>query len=159
MISVILLFILGLFLICFGGDKLVDSSVALAKKIGIPQIVVGATIVSIGTTLPEILVSTTAAFDGSAAISAGNAFGSIICNTALIAGFGQLIRPAKKVEFTSLAWRCLFFFATILAMTAYGWFTGSFDRVSGIVLLCLFALYAWLNMARAKTEEEVTVES
>lgn len=109
MISVILLFILGLFLICFGGDKLVDSSVALAKKIGIPQIVVGATIVSIGTTLPEILVSTTAAFDGSAAISAGNAFGSIICNTALIAGFGQLIRPAKKVEFTSLAWRCLFF--------------------------------------------------
>ena len=65
MISVILLFILGLFLICFGGDKLVDSSVALAKKIGIPQIVVGATIVSIGTTLPEILVSTTAAFDGS----------------------------------------------------------------------------------------------
>ena len=159
MISVILLFILGLFLICFGGDKLVDSSVALAKKIGIPQIVVGATIVSIGTTLPEILVSTTAAFDGSAAISAGNAFGSIICNTALIAGFGQLIRPAKKVEFTSLAWRCLFFFATILALTAYGWFTGSFDRVSGIVLLCLFVLYAWLNMARAKSEEEVTVES
>lgn len=102
MISVILLFILGLFLICFGGDKLVDSSVALAKKIGIPQIVVGATIVSIGTTLPEILVSTTAAFDGSAAISAGNAFGSIICNTALIAGFGQLIRPAKR--WNSLLW-------------------------------------------------------
>ena len=91
MISVILLFILGLFLICFGGDKLVDSSVAVAKKIGIPQVGVGATIVGIGTTLPEILVSTTAAFDGSAAISAGNAFGSIICNTALIAGFGQLI--------------------------------------------------------------------
>ena len=44
-------------------------------------------------------------------------------------------------------------------MTAYGWFTGSFDRVSGIVLLCLFVLYAWLNMARAKSEEEVTVES
>ena len=68
MVSVILLFVLGLVLICFGGDKLVDASVALARKIGIPQIVVGATIVSIGTTLPEILVSTTAAFDGSAAI-------------------------------------------------------------------------------------------
>lgn len=110
MISVILLFILGLFLICFGGDKLVDSSVALAKKIGIPQIVVGATIVSIGTTLPEILVSTTAAFDGSAAISAGNAFGSIICNTALIAGFGQLIRPAKKggIHFSGLEMSVLF---------------------------------------------------
>ena len=120
MVSVILLFVLGLVLICFGGDKLVDASVALARKIGIPQIVVGATIVSIGTTLPEILVSTTAAFDGSAAISAGNAFGSIICNTALIAGLTQLLRPVKKVEFGSLAWRSLFFFATILALTAYG---------------------------------------
>lgn len=159
MVSVILLFVAGLVLICFGGDKLVDASVALAKKIGIPQIVVGATIVSIGTTLPEILVSTTAAFDGSAAISAGNAFGSIICNTALIAGFAQLIRPVKKVEFTSLAWRCLFFFVSILALTAYGWFTGSFDRLSGIVLLCLFLLYAWLNMVRAKSEEEVTAET
>ena len=105
MVSVILLFVLGLVLICFGGDKLVDASVALARKIGIPQIVVGATIVSIGTTLPEILVSTTAAFDGSAAISAGNAFGSIICNTALIAGLTQLLRPVKKVEFGSLAWQ------------------------------------------------------
>ena len=153
MVSVILLFVLGLVLICFGGDKLVDASVALARKIGIPQIVVGATIVSIGTTLPEILVSTTAAFDGSAAISAGNAFGSIICNTALIAGLTQLLRPVKKVEFGSLAWRSLFFFATILALTAYGWFTGHFDRMAGIVLLVLFGVYAWLNMVRSKSEE------
>lgn len=136
MVSVILLFVLGLVLICFGGDKLVDASVALARKIGIPQIVVGATIVSIGTTLPEILVSTTAAFDGSAAISAGNAFGSIICNTALIAGLTQLLRPVKKVEFGSLAWRSLFFFATILALTAYGWFTGHFDRMAGDCASC-----------------------
>ena len=159
MVSVILLFVLGLVLICFGGDKLVDASVALARKIGIPQIVVGATIVSIGTTLPEILVSTTAAFDGSAAISAGNAFGSIICNTALIAGLTQLLRPVKKVEFGSLAWRSLFFFATILALTAYGWFTGHFDRMAGIVLLVLFGVYAWLNMVRSKSEEEETAET
>lgn len=159
MVSVILLFVLGLVLICFGGDKLVDASVALARKIGIPQIVVGATIVSIGTTLPEILVSTTAAFDGSAAISAGNAFGSIICNTALIAGLTQLLRPVKKVEFNSLAWRSLFFFVTILALTAYGWFTGHFDRVAGIVLLVLFGVYAWLNMVRSKSEEEETAET
>lgn len=159
MVSVILLFVLGLVLICFGGDKLVDASVALARKIGSPQIVVGATIVSIGTTLPEILVSTTAAFDGSAAISAGNAFGSIICNTALIAGLTQLLRPVKKVEFGSLAWRSLFFFATILALTAYGWFTGHFDRMAGIVLLVLFGVYAWLNMVRSKSEEEETAET
>ena len=72
MIQTVLLFILGLILICLGGDRLVDAAVAIAKKLGIPEIVVGATIVSLGTTLPEILVSTTAAFDGSAAIAAGN---------------------------------------------------------------------------------------
>lgn len=110
MISTVLLFLLGLILICAGGDRLVDAAVAIAKKLKIPQIVVGATIVSLGTTLPEILVSTTAAFDGSAAIAAGNAFGSIICNTALIAGLSQTIRPAEKVGAASLAWRSAFFF-------------------------------------------------
>ena len=55
MIQTVLLFILGLILICLGGDRLVDAAVAIAKKLGIPEIVVGATIVSLGTTLPEIL--------------------------------------------------------------------------------------------------------
>ena len=104
MLVTVALFVLGLILICLGGDRLVDAAVAIARKIGIPQIVVGATIVSLGTTLPEILVSTTAAFDGSAAIAAGNAFGSIICNTALIAGLTQTIRPTKKVETKPLLW-------------------------------------------------------
>lgn len=159
MLSVFLLFLLGLLLICFGGDRLVDASVAIARKIGIPQIVVGATIVSIGTTLPEVLVSTTAAFDGSAAISAGNAFGSIICNTALIAGLSQLLRPSKKVETASLAWRSVFFFAVILGLTAVGWFTGRFGRGCGVVLLLLFAVYAWLNIVRSGREGEDTVET
>lgn len=159
MITVLLLFLAGLILICLGGDRLVDASVAIARKMGIPQIVVGATIVSIGTTLPEVLVSTTAAFDGSAAISAGNAFGSIICNTALIAGLAQLLRPSKKVEFDSMAWRSVFFFAVILGLTAYGWFTGRFDRPVGFLLLVLFCVYAGLNIVRSQKEGEVTVET
>lgn len=114
MIQTVLLFILGLILICLGGDRLVDAAVAIAKKLGIPEIVVGATIVSLGTTLPEILVSTTAAFDGSAAIAAGNAFGSIICNTALIAGLTQTIRPTKKIEAAAIRWRGIFFFAVLI---------------------------------------------
>ncbi len=104
MIKIVILFITGLILICLGGDRLVDAAVAIAKKMGIPQIVVGATIVSIGTTLPEVLVSTTAAFDGSAAIATGNAFGSIICNTSLIAGLTQTIRPSKKIGAASIRW-------------------------------------------------------
>lgn len=152
MITVVLLFVLGLILICLGGDRLVDAAVAIAKKAGIPQIVVGATIVSLGTTLPEILVSTTAAFDGSAAIAAGNAFGSIICNTALIAGLTQTIRPSKKVETASLLWRGAFFFITIVIMIGCGALTGNFGRPMGIALLVAFVLYAWLNIKRSSKE-------
>jgi cation:H+ antiporter len=148
----------GLILICIGGDRLVDAAVAIARKLGIPQIVVGATIVSLGTTLPEVLVSTTAAFDGSAAIAAGNAFGSIICNTALIAGLTQTIRPTKKVEVSSLLWRSGFFFAVLIAMNVYGYVTGAYGRPVGIMLLLLFGLYAYLNIRRSGSEGEDSQE-
>ena len=158
MIKAIILFIVGLILICLGGDRLVDAAVAIAKKMGIPQIVVGATIVSIGTTLPEVLVSTTAAFDGSAAIATGNAFGSIICNTALIAGLTQTIRPSKKIGAASVRWRSIFFFAVLLAMNIYAYLTEQFNRPAGVVLLLLFAVYAYLNIRRAGAEGEGTEE-
>ncbi|MDO4304886.1 MAG: calcium/sodium antiporter [Bacillota bacterium] len=159
MIKTIILFAAGLILICLGGDRLVDAAVAIAKKLGIPQIVVGATIVSLGTTLPEVLVSTTAAFDGSAAIAAGNAFGSIICNTALIAGLTQTIRPAKKVEFSSLLWRSIFFFLTLIALNICGYVTGAFNRPVGIVLLILFVVYAYMNVIHASSEGDGKEES
>lgn len=144
---------LGLVLICIGGDRLVDAAVAIARKMMIPQIVVGATIVSLGTTLPEILVSTTAAFNGSAAIAAGNAFGSIICNTALIAGLSQTIRPAKKVGASSLAWRSFFFFLVAGTMEVYGLIKGNYDRPVGILLLAAFVLYACLNVRLSSDDD------
>ena len=142
MIKAIILFIVGLILICLGGDRLVDAAVAIAKKMGIPQIVVGATIVSIGTTLPEVLVSTTAAFDGSA----------------LIAGLTQTIRPSKKIGAASVRWRSIFFFAVLLAMNIYAYLTEQFNRPAGVVLLLLFAVYAYLNIRRAGAEGEGTEE-
>lgn len=152
MVKAVILFVVGLILICVGGDRLVDAAVAIAKKLGIPQIVVGATIVSLGTTLPEILVSTTAAFDGSAAIAAGNAFGSIICNTALIAGLTQTIRPTKQVETSSLSWRGIFYFVVLIGLNICGFLTGAFGRPIGVVLLLLFIVYACLNVVRASAE-------
>ncbi len=152
MVQTVLLFVVGLVLICLGGDRLVDAAVAIAKKLGIPQIVVGATIVSLGTTLPEILVSTTAAFDGSAAIAAGNAFGSIICNTALIAGLTQTIRPTKQVEAAALKWRSVFFFGVLILLDVCGFLTGAFPRPVGITLLVLFIVYAYLTVIRASAE-------
>lgn len=152
---------LGLVLICLGGDRLVDAAVAIAKRLKIPEIVVGATIVSLGTTLPEILVSTTAAIQAvannspeSAAISAGNAFGSIICNTALIAGLTQLISPSKKVTRSSITWRASMFFAVILGLIAVGMFTGKFNRLTGIILLVCFCGYAFANVKFPGGEDE-----
>lgn len=149
-----MLFILGLILICLGGDRLVDTAVVIADKLGIPKLVVGATIVSLGTTLPEILVSTTAALDGAAAISAGNAFGSIICNTALIAGLTQTIRPVNRIQSSSVRWRANFFFSMLTAVEVCGFTLMSFPHWMGIGLLAAFAVYVWLNIRLSALESE-----
>ncbi len=168
----IVLFLVGLGLICVAGDKFVDAAVAIAKRLKIPQIVVGATIVSLGTTLPEILVSTTAAVGSAQSpdISVGNALGSIICNTALIAGIGQLIRPAKEVKSKSVSWRMLFFVGTVLVLfcsvllsPAQDYigadgvekhFVGSVGRVIGIVLVLGFCVYAYLSIKLKDSDGE-----
>lgn len=155
----ILLFIAGLISICIAGDKFVDASVAIAKRLRIPQIVVGATIVSIGTTLPEVLVSSSAALGSaqSPEICVGNALGSIICNTAFIAGLGQLIRPAKDVKNGSIGWRLIFFCVIAVAMFAVAQFNHAvLPRWFGIVLLLGFCLYAFLSVkfsGRSKEKE------
>ena len=158
MIKAVILFVIGLILICIGGDRLVDAAVAIARKLKIPQMVVGATIVSLGTTLPEVLVSTTAAFTGSAAIAAGNAFGSIICNTALIAGLTQFIKPTPKVEVAPLKWRSIFFLAVLLGMNAVGLATNEINQISGAVLLLLFGVYALLNIKKSSSEGQSEAE-
>ena len=168
----IVLFLVGLGLICIAGDKFVDAAVAIAKRLKIPQIVVGATIVSLGTTLPEILVSTTAAVGSvqSPDISVGNALGSIICNTALIAGIGQLMRPAKDVKSKSVSWRMLFFVATVLVLFLSVLFTpaqdflaqdgtvkhfvGTIGRIVGIVLVLGFCVYAFLSIKLKDSDGE-----
>ncbi len=146
MISVALLFLAGLLLICIGGDKLVDAAVNISGAFGIPQIVVGATIISICTTLPEILVSTTAVIDGSAAIAVGNAFGSIICNTGLIAGIAFLFSPSRQYARRDILWRFVFFFVIITGMIICGTVFGRFGTPVGITLLVLFAVYAVLSI-------------
>lgn len=168
----IVLFTVGLGLTCIAGDKFVDAAVAIARRLKIPQIVVGATIVSLGTTLPEILVSTTAVLGSaqSPEISVGNALGSIVCNTALIAGVGQLIRPAKSVKQKSVSWRFLFFVATALLLFVSVLLSpsepfvnkdrivmhsaGKVFRVIGIVMLLGFCAYSFLSIRLKDSDGE-----
>lgn len=80
----LLFFAIGLVLIIKGGDYFVNSAVAFAKKTKIPTVIIGATIVSIATTLPELIVSSIAAYKGDFGMAVGNGVGSVIANTALI---------------------------------------------------------------------------
>lgn len=144
----ILLFILGLALLIKGGDLFVDGATGIAKRFHIPEMLIGATVVSIGTTLPEIMVSATSALGGHGEIAYGNAIGSIICNTALVAAVTIAIRPTK-IESESLKMPVIFFFtsAAVYSVIAYGF--GAFSRWSGVVLLLIFIVYMLLTARKA----------
>ena len=107
-----LLFAFGLVLLIKGGDWFVDAATAIAHHYHVSDLLIGATVVSIGTTLPEVMVSATSAVMGHGEIAYGNAIGSIICNTALIAAITVAIRP-PKVDGKSLSSSVLFFFIAL----------------------------------------------
>ena len=95
MIGKIILFFIGFFLITKGADIFINCTVDIGKKTNISEIILGATIVSFATTLPELTVSLFASLDGYTTMSLGNAVGSIICNTGLILGLVAFISPFK----------------------------------------------------------------
>ncbi|MEC8934603.1 MAG: sodium:calcium antiporter, partial [Planctomycetota bacterium] len=89
----ILLLIIGLALLYFGGEWLITGSVTLARKLGVAPLIVGLTVVAFGTSAPELFVNTRAALSGHGEISFGNIFGSNIANIALILGLCAIVRP------------------------------------------------------------------
>ena len=113
MILTVFWFAVGLLLLIKGGDWFVDGAVGIARKFNIPELLIGATVVSIGTTLPEVMVSATSALGGQGEIAYGNAIGSIICNTSLIAAITIAIKPGKA-ERSSMILSVIFFFAAAL---------------------------------------------
>jgi cation:H+ antiporter len=119
--------------------------VGIAKRFRVPEIVIGATVVSIGTTLPEVMVSVTAAVNSNGAIAYGNAIGSIICNTALIAALTIAIRPAP-VNRKALVTPVIFFFASAAIYVVAAYIFGRFDRWLGIVMLLVFAVYMTMTV-------------
>ena len=136
----VLLFIVGLVLLIKGGDWFVDGATGLARRFHIPEIIVGATVVSIGTTLPEVMVSATGALNGQGAMAYGNAIGSIICNTSLIAAITLAVRPGP-VDTKSMKMPVIFFFTAAAIYCVAAYFMGEFTRPLGIVLLVMFVIY------------------
>ena len=154
MLVPVLLFLAGFALLIKGGDWFVDGAVGIAHRFHLPELLIGATIVSIGTTLPEVMVSAQAAAEGNAGISYGNAIGSIICNTSLIAALTVAIRPGK-VDPKSFRLPTAFFFAAALSYALIAWTLGKFERWMGIVYLCVFVGYMILSTVQMKKHPEL----
>lgn len=140
MLVPVLLFIVGLLCLIKGGDWFVDGATGLARRFHLPELLIGATVVSIGTTLPEVMVSTTSALTGHGEIAYGNAIGSIICNTALVAAITVAVRPGK-VDRKALRTPVAFFFTAAAIYAGVAYTTGNFTRIIGFVMLAIFVVY------------------
>ena len=145
---VVLLFVAGLVLIIKGGDWFVDSAVWIANVTGIPKFIVGATIVSLCTTLPELTVSLLGVVDGEYDMAVGNAIGSVTANIGLIMGISLVCIPSAvkrgsfwlKATLMSLA-------AALLWLLCRG---GRLEFLPSIILLVILAVYIYDNIRDAK---------
>jgi cation:H+ antiporter len=149
----IYLFVFGLILLIKGGDWFVDGASSIAKRFKLPELLIGATVVSIGTTLPEVMTSATSALTGHGEIAYGNAIGSIICNTALIAAITIAVKPGK-VNRKTLIFPTCFFFCVAIFYSLVAYIGGEFTRPIGIILLAAFVAYMVINVLNMKKNPE-----
>ena len=153
----VLFFALGLVLLIKGGDWFVDGATGIARRFHLPDIIVGATVVSIGTTLPEVMVSTTGALLGQGAMAYGNAIGSIICNTALIAAISVTCNPGP-VNVKTMKMPVFFFFTSAAVYCLAAYWLGTFPRWLGIIMLAIFVVYLIANVRQGLRYPEETAE-
>lgn len=153
----VLLFAVGLVMLIKGGDWFVDGASGIARRFHLPELLIGATVVSIGTTLPEVMVSAQGAMAGSGGMAYGNAIGSIICNTSLIAALTIAIKPGK-VERKTMVIPVVFFFVAAAFYVGIAYTTGMFSRAVGFVLLAGFVVYIAYTLLEMK-KSPVAVEA
>jgi len=158
MIISILWFALGLLLLIKGGDWFVDGATGIARRFQLPDIIVGATVVSIGTTLPEVMVSATGAMLGQGSMAYGNAIGSIICNTALIAAISVAVNPGP-VNTQSMKLPVTFFFGSAVVYCFAAYVMGEFTRLMGIAMMGICLVYLVMTVRQGmKNPESVETE-
>ena len=153
MTLVIILFLIGLVLITKGADIFIECTVQIGKKTGISELILGATIVSFATTLPELTVSVFASIDNHTTMSLGNAVGSIICNTGLILGLVALISPFKvdKKMFFS---KSVILLIAVIALMILGT-NGTISQGDGLLLIVLLSVYMYSNIKSVSGKNKI----
>lgn len=157
-VAVALLFlVVGFVMLVKGADWFVEGASKVAEKFGIPQLVIGLTIVAIGTSLPEAAVSTSAALKGSAEITIGNVVGSNILNILLILGITSVISPLAVQKSTVKYELPMVIGATVL-LAALGLLDGTVGRVDGLILLAGMVFYLLYLLRMAKKGQASALE-
>ena len=158
MVENVFLIFVGFVLLIKGADFLVNGSVKVAKKLHIPEIIIGLTIVSIGTSMPELIVSVTSALNGHSDMALGNVIGSNICNVLLILGMSAVVRPVVFKKETKLIEIPIALGAGILLLFLGNNGESDITRLDGIILaVCFIAFIAYtiyMGIKESKHEKE-----
>ncbi len=153
MLQAIILIVIGFIFLIKGADFLVDGSSNIAKKFHIPEIIIGLTIVSIGTSMPELFVSTTSALEGHTDMAMGNIIGSNVCNLLLILGLSSMIKPVQFQKETRLIEIPMCLILTILFVILCNVGMG-ISRIDAGILVVLFILFITYTIYMAKKGQE-----
>lgn len=153
MILAICLIIAGFALLILGADWLVDGSSGIAKKFHIPEIIIGLTIVSIGTSMPELFVSITSALEGHSDMAIGNIIGSNLSNLLLILGLSATIKPVVFQKETRLYEIPMCLIVTIILMLFCNTGNG-ITKAESVVLLIMFCFFIGYTIYMAKKESK-----
>ena len=147
MFITIILFLIGFVLITKGADIFINCTVDIGKKTNISEIILGATIVSFATTLPELTVSLFASLDGLTTMSLGNAVGSIICNTGLVLGLVAFISPFR-VDKNMFFSKSVLLLICVVLLLLLG-IDKKITKIDSIPLLAMLAIYMYSNYRSA----------
>ena len=158
----VLLLIAGLALIVFGADYLVDGASGIARRFGLSEFVIGLTIVGMGTSAPEMVVSFIGAFQGNADIAIGNVVGSNIMNTLLILGLTAIILPMavtpsnRKRDIPVNILITILLIVLGLEHTLFRFGADGLTHLDGAILIAVFIVYMWFCFKSGKADEEET---
>lgn len=153
---VLVLFAAGLVLIIKGGDWFVDAARRIAEASGIPKFIIGATIVSFATTLPEMLVSVFAALEGNSDIAVGNAVGSVTANTGLILCLSLVCMHCAMTR-KQFGVKAVVLLAGVAGLLLFTYWDGSLSVLESVIILLLFCVYLAESILSAKRETSLHV--
>ena len=147
----VLLLVIGIIVVIKGADWLTSGAVGMAERIGVPQIIIGLTIVAMGTSMPEFFVSLLSAINGTPDLAVGNIVGSNIFNALLIVGCAAMVAPIAIQRTTVKKDIPIAVFASLLLMGMT--LDGQISRIDAAILFVIFIAYLWITLRGAKTEE------